>query len=63
MINQNYIIGSLKDKNKKYLQIINNLATTNKWKNFIEINNINLKEEKDTYKSKKISRTQETRRK
>ena len=58
LINQNYIIGSLKDKNKKYLQIINNLATTNKWKNFIEINNINLKEEKDTYKSKKISRTQ-----
>ena len=58
LINQNYIIGSLKDKNKKYLQIINNLAITNKWKNFIEINNINLKEEKDTYKSKKISRTQ-----
>ena len=57
LINQNYIIGSLKDKNKKYLQIINNLAATDKWKNFLELNNINLKEEKDTYKSQKILRT------
>ena len=57
LINQNYIIGSLKDKNKKYLQIINSIAVTDKWKNFLELNNINLKEEKDAYKSHKMLRT------
>ena len=64
LINQNYIIGSLKDKNKKYLQIINNIAVTDKWKNFLAVNNINLKEQKDTNKSnqnlrsKNISKSQ-----
>ena len=40
LINQNYIIGSLKEKNKKYLQIIENASNTKKWSNFLESNNI-----------------------
>ena len=40
LINQNYIIGSLKDKNKKYLEIIEAVANTDKWKKFVEENDI-----------------------
>ena len=40
LINQNYIIGSLKEKNKKYLQIIESASKTPKWLNFLESNNI-----------------------
>ena len=42
LINQNYIIGSLKDKNKKYLQIIDNISNTEKWPKFLESNNIDI---------------------
>ena len=57
-INQNYIIGTLKEKNKKYLQIIENIATTEKWKIFLEKNNINLIEKESTIKNKYISKSQ-----
>ena len=68
LINQNYIIGSVKDKFKKYLQIINNLSTTEKWKKFIEENNINLIEQNETtinksqqnLRSKNVSKSQST---
>ena len=39
-INQNYIIGSLQDKNIKYLKILDNISITEKWTNFLESNNI-----------------------
>ena len=35
LINQNNIIGCLKEKNKSYLQIIDNISNTLKWKKFI----------------------------
>jgi hypothetical protein len=40
LINQNYIIGSLKDKNKKYLQIIDSASTTKKWARFLQTNDM-----------------------
>jgi len=40
LINQNYIIGSLKDKNKKYLQIIDSASTTKKWAQFLQTNDM-----------------------
>ena len=40
LINQNYIIGNIKEKNSKYLQIIDNISSTEKWKNFLQENNI-----------------------
>ena len=36
LINQNYVIGSLRDKNKKYLQIIDSISTTDKWNKFLK---------------------------
>ena len=68
VINQNYIIGSLKDKNKKYLQIINNFSFSEKWKNFLKSNNlsniekeeaINSKTQKNN-RNKNLSKTQST---
>ena len=56
LINQNYIIGSLKEKNKKYLEIIDNISSTEKWTNFLQENNIyNLieKEEEKIFNSRK----------
>ena len=41
-INQNYIIGSLQDKNLKYLKILDNISITEKWTNFLESNNIQI---------------------
>ena len=40
LINQNYVIGSLRDKNKKYLQIIDSISTTDKWNKFLKAENI-----------------------
>ena len=40
LINQNYIIGSLKDKNKKYLQIIDSASSTKKWAQFLQTNDM-----------------------
>lgn len=40
LINQNYIIGSLRDKNKKYLQIIDSASTTKKWAQFLQTNDM-----------------------
>ena len=54
LINKNYIIGSLKDKNKNYLQIIEHISISLKWKKFLDcINNINKmeKEDKISYKN------------
>ena len=67
-INQNYIIGSLQDKNLKYLKIIDNISITEKWTNFLELNNIKITrlKEKETdnnrtkSRNKKISKTQST---
>ena len=64
LINQNYIIGSLKDKNKKYLQIIDNISKTDKWTKFLESNNININISKNitnSIKGKNISKSQSTR--
>ena len=68
VINQNYIIGSLKDKNKKYLQIINYFSLSEKWKNFLKSNNLNNIENEETINSKtqknnrnkNVSKTQST---
>ena len=66
-INQNYIIGSLQDKNLKYLKILDKISTTEKWTNFLENNNIQVlspnEEEinnKNYIKNKNISKTQTT---
>jgi hypothetical protein len=67
-INQNYIIGSLQDKNLKYLKILDNISITEKWTNFLESNNIHIisqqvKEndnKKSKSKTKNISKTQST---
>ena len=53
-INQNYIIGSLQEKNIKYLKILDNISKTEKWTNFLEYNNIQLIESKE--KGKKINK-------
>ena len=67
-INQNYIIGSLQDKNIKYLKILDNISITEKWTNFLEFNNIQIsatnndENNKNPYKqkNKNISKTQST---
>ena len=58
LINQNYIIGSLKDKNKKYLEIIEAVANTDKWKKFVEENDIYSLIEEEKIFVKNINRTQ-----
>ena len=58
LINQNYIIGSLKDKNKKYLEIIEAVANTDKWKKFVEENDIYSFIEEEKIFVKNINRTQ-----
>ena len=58
LINQNYIIGSLKDKNKKYLEIIEAVANTDKWKKFVEKNDIYSLIEEEKIFVKNINRTQ-----
>ena len=58
-INQNYIIGSLQDKNIKYLKILDNISITEKWTNFIESNNVQIpKNEEQINKNK--NKTQST---
>ena len=67
-INQNYIIGSLQDKNLKYLKILDKISTTEKWTNFLENNKIELyssseeeiKAKNPSIKNKNISKTQST---
>ena len=56
LINQNYIIGSLKDKNKKYLQIIESASTTKKWAKFLQANDIYDLIEQEEEKFYKINR-------
>ena len=63
LINQNYIIGSLKDKNKKYLDIIEAVSNTDKWKKFIEENDIYSlvdEDQKNNIRDKRLSRSQIT---
>ena len=61
-INQNYIIGSLQEKNIKYLKILDNISITEKWTNFLESNNIQVppKEVKINKNNKNKSKTQST---
>ena len=66
-INQNYIIGSLQDKNIKYLKILENISLTEKWTNFLEYNNIHFQQNeekqnknKQNNKNKNINKTQST---
>ena len=59
-INQNFIIGSLHDKNIKYLKILDNISITEKWTNFLECNNIQINSqndgEEDKIKQNKIAK-------
>ena len=67
-INQNYIIGSLQDKNIKYMKILDNISITEKWTNFLESNKIQLlsqneegkNNDKSNNRNKKVSKTQST---
>lgn len=63
-INQNYIIGSLQDKNIKYLKILDNISINEKWTNFLECNNIRIIEQKEknkiNSKNNVTSKTQST---
>ena len=58
LINQNYIIGSLKDKNKKYLEIIEAVSNTDKWKKFVEENELYSLVDEDKKFFNKIDKTQ-----
>ena len=58
LINQNYIIGSLKDKNKKYLEIIEAVSNTDKWKKFVEENELYSLVDEDKKIFNKIDKTQ-----
>ena len=62
LINQNNIIGCLKEKNKKYLQIIDNLSNTSKWKKFINsLKYVNKFDEMDELIYKNQIKSQSTR--
>ena len=59
LINKNYIIGSLKEKNKNYLQIINNISGEKKWAEFLLSNSIDeliRKDEENIYNYNSINK-------